>query len=901
MLNYRFVLVILITIQAAVLHVLATLAFTQVQVIGGPIINPANNHSYYLLDFSSWTDAEAKAISLDGHLVTINDEDENVWVTETFGNFGGMTYNLLWIGLNDAAEEGTFVWTSGEPVNYTNWHAGEPNGAYPGEDYAHIHKLYGNGEWVDRRNTDVYRLYGVVEVPFQNPGAGIDSINVGMLYSWLASDSLFWKNLNSTWSSFGSTEIQIDYTSLIYAPIDYDSLAHYNFDVIVIDNALSQPNNPIYSEEEIDAIERYLQEGHGLIVIGGTFRGNSGLAPLLGYSNQIGGQVFYQTGIKDSIEIIDPNSTVFNNISNYDHMLSNIYSGQDWANDGGRGHRSDWEQILVDANAALIGMIWNYVSGELIGSPISVFVNSNYKSVFCGHAPVNQIAAPDDYQFVYNMILFAAGSESSPSRTISTAASGGSPGNKVDVPIMVESQGDENALGFSLSFDPAILSNPQAALGSDASAAILNTNSSLLSSGCYGIALALPSGQTFADGAREIVIVSFDIAPNINVDSTIIAFKDQPITREVVDANANNLSATWQPGIVRIFRGFEADVVARFEGDGKVGIADWVQVGRFAAGLDTIATDGSEFQRADCAPRLTNATLSLGNGAMGIADWVQAGRYAAALDTLTPAGGPISSTGSITFSTPVDLPKLSKYPETIITQNSCFVKNGLAKGMLDTVTVELIAKGSENALGFSLNFNSNLLAFAEARNVSGVGSAALITNVVDTANGRLGIAFALPFGETFSTGSHNVVAVVFSVKSTSSDSLAIAFGDQPIAREVVDVNANVLAADWVSCQITTPVAEHFSTIPTTFSLQQNYPNPFNPSTTIEFSLPNSGHVVLKIFDLLGREVAILVDAPFTAGNYKVDWNASGVESGMYFYRIQVGNEFTQTKKLILMK
>lgn len=133
-------------------------------IIGGPIVNPTNRHAYYLLKDSTWTGSEAAAISLGGHLVTINNEEENVWVTQTFGHFGGGNYPVLWIGLNDATVEGTFVWASGEQSTYTNWHSGEPNGAFPNEDYAHITVAYGNGEWVDRRDSDGNKLYGVVEL-----------------------------------------------------------------------------------------------------------------------------------------------------------------------------------------------------------------------------------------------------------------------------------------------------------------------------------------------------------------------------------------------------------------------------------------------------------------------------------------------------------------------------------------------------------------------------------------------------------------------------------------------------------------------------------------------------------------------------------------------------------------
>jgi photosystem II stability/assembly factor-like uncharacterized protein len=88
--------------------------------------------------------------------------------------------------------------------------------------------------------------------------------------------------------------------------------------------------------------------------------------------------------------------------------------------------------------------------------------------------------------------------------------------------------------------------------------------------------------------------------------------------------------------------------------------------------------------------------------------------------------------------------------------------------------------------------------------------------------------------------------------------------------------------------------------PSLFELFQNYPNPFNPSTTIEFELPKSTRVTLKIFDLLGREVATLVDENLAAGVHKSEWNASDFSSGVYFYRLQAG-EFSATKKLVLLR
>jgi photosystem II stability/assembly factor-like uncharacterized protein len=88
--------------------------------------------------------------------------------------------------------------------------------------------------------------------------------------------------------------------------------------------------------------------------------------------------------------------------------------------------------------------------------------------------------------------------------------------------------------------------------------------------------------------------------------------------------------------------------------------------------------------------------------------------------------------------------------------------------------------------------------------------------------------------------------------------------------------------------------------PRSFSLQQNYPNPFNPSTTIRYQVPNTGNVRLDVYDVLGREVAVLVDEVKSAGLYTATFNAANLPSGVYFYRLHAGS-FADTKKLILLK
>jgi hypothetical protein len=89
-------------------------------------------------------------------------------------------------------------------------------------------------------------------------------------------------------------------------------------------------------------------------------------------------------------------------------------------------------------------------------------------------------------------------------------------------------------------------------------------------------------------------------------------------------------------------------------------------------------------------------------------------------------------------------------------------------------------------------------------------------------------------------------------------------------------------------------------IPSSFSLYQNYPNPFNPQTKIKFELPKQDFVIIRIFDLLGREVAALVNQQLKPGTYEVNWDASDYPSGVYFYEFNAGNNVF-TKKMILLK
>ena len=88
--------------------------------------------------------------------------------------------------------------------------------------------------------------------------------------------------------------------------------------------------------------------------------------------------------------------------------------------------------------------------------------------------------------------------------------------------------------------------------------------------------------------------------------------------------------------------------------------------------------------------------------------------------------------------------------------------------------------------------------------------------------------------------------------------------------------------------------------PVDYTLQQNYPNPFNPATIISYSLPLKSQVELVVYNTLGESVMQLVNEEKEAGTYNVEYNAAGLPSGVYFYKLEAGN-YQQVKKMILMK
>ena len=101
-------------------------------------------------------------------------------------------------------------------------------------------------------------------------------------------------------------------------------------------------------------------------------------------------------------------------------------------------------------------------------------------------------------------------------------------------------------------------------------------------------------------------------------------------------------------------------------------------------------------------------------------------------------------------------------------------------------------------------------------------------------------------------------------------------------------------------EIVTSIKEISTAFPTEFLLSQNYPNPFNPSTTFRCSIPTQSKVVIKVYDILGNEIATLMDEEKSIGTYELTWNAENLPSGVYFYQLKAGSNI-ETKKMLLLK
>lgn len=282
---------------------------------------------------------------------------------------------------------------------------------------------------------------------------------------------------------------------------------------------------------------------------------------------------------------------------------------------------------------------------------------------------------------------------------------------------------------------------------------------------------------TLASGATATVTLVAKVVSN--APGGTVVNNTATVSSVTFDPNLSNNSSTVSFNVIS--PEYEADVSPRPNGNGNgtITMSDWVQLGRFFAKLDTPAI-GSEFQRADCAPKATR-----GDGAITIADWVQAGRYAVGLDAIVPAGGPSSPSlqGHALLTQTVTANEA--LTRTLRTKNTHF-----QRGQLGTLPVELDAQGNENAIAFSVNFDPKQLNFWDAKLGEDAMGATLQINATQAIDGHLGLALILPPGQQFTAGKRTIATIHFIPNGGEKEvQTSVSFSDQLFTREIVDALA----------------------------------------------------------------------------------------------------------------
>jgi phosphatidylserine/phosphatidylglycerophosphate/cardiolipin synthase-like enzyme len=163
---------------------------------------------------------------------------------------------------------------------------------------------------------------------------------------------------------------------------------------------------------------------------------------------------------------------------------------------------------------------------------------------------------------------------------------------------------------------------------------------------------------------------------------------------------------------------------------------------------------------------------------------------------------------------------------------------------------------------------------------------------------KYAIVDAEPYGYPASviTGSHNWSNAA---ERKNDENTLIIQNDRIANFYLQEFAARYYEAGGTDSILISSVADEYSA-PSTYLLYQNYPNPFNPATTIRFQIPFRQRIELKVYDILGREVATLINEEKLAGVYEVTFNASNLASGVYFYQLKT-KDFMESKKLLLLK
>ncbi|MEQ1645592.1 MAG: carboxypeptidase regulatory-like domain-containing protein, partial [Pyrinomonadaceae bacterium] len=325
------------------------------------------------------------------------------------------------------------------------------------------------------------------------------------------------------------------------------------------------------------------------------------------------------------------------------------------------------------------------------------------------------------------------------------------PGAANAVPIVMNSQGTETFVSFSLNYSVnPLATNPTAVCGA-ATAPGCTVALNNATPGQIGVTITNP--VAFTAGAAEIAVINFQTLTN-NLGSTALAFGDAPVVRLVRDGDGNPLPATYINGLIVFAQGLEGDVANRNTGNGTFEAADVVQMRRFVAGLDTPVATNNEFQRADTAPASTK-----GDGTLNSTDLVQTRRYVAGLDSTQSAGGAGTSNSG-----PMAPPELERSSSSPVAEISIGKANGSTESRV-SVPIGMRSNGDEVAVNFVVRYDTARLGNAAVQLVNSPDGATLTANTEEPGVIRVLVDSSTPFAR--SKAMETLVNISFDIAATA--------------------------------------------------------------------------------------------------------------------------------------
>lgn len=410
------------------------------------------------------------------------------------------------------------------------------------------------------------------------------------------------------------------------------------------------------------------------------------------------------------------------------------------------------------------------------------------------------------------------------------------------------------------------------------------------SAGKICIGMTRKAGQGGTNGSGILARIKFVTKPN-TPDKVEIQF----CVTEVVanDPNGGAISLTPACAAATINK-----CMAVWPGDtnnnGKVDQVDVLPIGLYwgRTGLSCSPSPSCAWSARCCTPWSPAAATyadANGDGKVDQADVLCIGlnwNKTHATSQLFAVGTPPTQTSSVASAS------LAPEVNSVQRPNQEFVVRLKADGVIDLF-----------GLSFELLYDhANYISIISIEPDSLFGGDVVFYSNVDTAAGKIAVGISRKAGQKGVTGAGSAVRVKAIVANNTPNGTTIQFSLQSVVAN--DSNGEFLQLSPGSSRTTifvpTIVADYIESIPVNYRLEQNYPNPFNPTTRIEFALPRLSHVTLRIFNLNGQEVVTLVSGELSAGQYQVDWDASSLNAGTYFYQLKT-EEFAQTRKLTLVK